>query len=108
MTRPRALSRKEVEQLNAAWRKHLVLYVANQHLDDPQLVAFAKNFGDLDPPGPNPYGITFLPQHPELNVISNVIEDGKPIGNLGDGEAVWHADLTYIETPPMGCRPLRT
>jgi taurine dioxygenase len=31
---------------------------------------------------------------------SNVIEDGKPIGNLGDGEAVWHADMTYVEVPP--------
>ena len=38
--------------------------------------------------GPNPYGEPFLKEHPELNVISNVIENGKPIGNLGDGEAV--------------------
>jgi taurine dioxygenase len=30
-------------------------------------------------------------------VISNVVENGKPIGNLGDGEAVWHADMTYVE-----------
>jgi len=29
-----------------------------------------------------------------------VVEDGKPIGNLGDGEAVWHADMTYVEVPP--------
>ena len=38
--------------------------------------------------------------YPELNVISNVVENGKPIGNLGDGEAVWHADMTYVEVPP--------
>ena len=24
-----------------------------------------------------------------------------PIGGLGDGEAIWHADMTYIERPPM-------
>jgi alpha-ketoglutarate-dependent taurine dioxygenase len=29
-----------------------------------------------------------------------VIENGKPIGNLGDGEAVWHADMTYVDVPP--------
>jgi alpha-ketoglutarate-dependent taurine dioxygenase len=23
------------------------------------------------------------------------VEDGKPIGNLGDGEAVWHADMCH-------------
>ena len=69
-------------------------------LTDPQLIAFSKNFGELDPPGPNPYGEPFHKEHPELNVISNVVEDGKPIGNLGDGEAVWHADMTYVDVPP--------
>src|SRR6185437_11547074 len=39
-------------------------------------------------------------EHPEVNVISNVMEAGKPIGNLGAGEAVWHADMTYVEVPP--------
>jgi len=29
-----------------------------------------------------------------------VIEQGRPIGSLGDGEAVWHADMTYVEVPP--------
>ena len=71
-----------------------------QDLSDPQLIAFSRNFGELDPPGPNPYGEPFLKQHPELNVISNVVENGKPIGNLGDGEAVWHADMTYVDVPP--------
>ena len=33
-------------------------------------------------------------------MISNVVENGKPIGNLGDGEAAWHADMTYVEVPP--------
>jgi len=36
-----------------------------------------------------------------VNVISNIKVDGAPIGGLGDGEAIWHADMTYIETPPM-------
>ena len=66
----------------------------------PQLIAFSKNFGALDPPGPNPYGAPFITEYPELNVISNVVENGKPIGNLGDGEAVWHADMTYVDVPP--------
>jgi len=71
-----------------------------RYLSDPQLIAFSKNFGELDPPGPNPYGEPFNKAHPELNVISNVIENGKPVGNLGDGEAVWHADMTYVDLPP--------
>ena len=68
---------------------------------DPQLIALQQDISaELDPPGPNPYGEPFLKDHPELNVISNVVENGKPLGNLGDGEAVWHADMTYVDVPP--------
>jgi taurine dioxygenase len=89
-----------VETIEGVWRDRLVIVFHDQKLSDPQLIAFSKYFGELDPPGPNPYGQPFLKDHPELNVISNVVENGKPIGNLGDGEAVWHADMTYVEVPP--------
>ena len=90
----------DVDAIEAAWRERLVVIFHGQSLTDPQLIAFSRNFGELDPPGPNPYGEPFNKAHPELNVISNVVEDGKPIGNLGDGEAVWHADMTYVDVPP--------
>jgi len=90
----------DVAAIEDAWRERLVVVFHDQSLSDPQLIAFSQNFGELDPPGPNPYGKPFLAQHPELNVISNVTENGQPIGNLGDGEAVWHADMTYVEVPP--------
>jgi taurine dioxygenase len=96
----RPLSRSDVEAIEGVWRERLVVVFHDQSLSDPELIAFSKNFGELDPPGPNPYGQPFLKDHPELNVISNVVESGKPIGNLGDGEAVWHADMTYVEVPP--------
>ena len=94
------LPRADVDAIEAAWRERLVVVFHGQSLSDPQLIAFSKNFGELDPPGPNPYGQPFNREHPELNVISNVVENGKPIGNLGDGEAVWHADMTYVDVPP--------
>jgi taurine dioxygenase len=87
--------------IRAAWLEHLVLRFRGQRLSDPQLLAFSRNFGELDPPGPNPYGRPFLPDHPEMNVISNIKAHGVPIGGLGDGEAIWHADMTYAERPPM-------
>ena len=86
--------------LHTAWREYLVLVVRGHALTDKQLIAFSEVFGELDPPGPNPYGAPFLEKHPELNVISNVVEDGKHIGGLGAGEAVWHADMTYQDLPP--------
>ena len=92
----------ELAAIRSAWLEHLVLRFRGQALDDEQLKRFSRLFGELDPPGPNPYGRAFLPDHPELNVISNIKVDGVPIGGLGDGEAIWHADMTYVETPPMG------
>jgi taurine dioxygenase len=90
----------EIDMIEAAWHERLVVVFRGQSLSDPQLIAFSRNFGELDPPGQNPYGEPFNKSHPELNVISNVVENGKPIGNLGDGEAVWHADMTYVDLPP--------
>ncbi|HEX6267263.1 MAG TPA: TauD/TfdA family dioxygenase [Burkholderiales bacterium] len=96
----RAVDAAALAQIRDAWSEHLVLRFRGQVLSDPQLLAFSRLFGELDPPGPNPYGAPFLAEFPEINVISNVMVDGKPIGNLGDGEAIWHCDMTYVDTPP--------
>ena len=95
------LTEDQINFINESWDERLVLVFKKQNLDDHKLINFSKYFGELDPPGPNPYGVTFLPEFPEINVISNVKnEQGTPIGNLGDGEAVWHADMTYQKLPP--------
>jgi taurine dioxygenase len=96
----RLVSASDVETIESAWRERLVVVFHDQSLSDLELIAFSKNFGELDAPGPNPHGQPFLKDHPELNVISNVVESGKPMGNLGDREAVWHADMTYVDVPP--------
>jgi len=98
LARPLPLS--DLRAMKDAWRTRLVAVARGQRLSDPQLLAFSRQFGELDPPGPNPYGEPFNKEFPEINVISNVIEGGKPIGNLGAGEAVWHADMTYVDVPP--------
>jgi alpha-ketoglutarate-dependent taurine dioxygenase len=94
------LPKADIDAIEEAWRERLVVVFRDQTLSDPELIAFSKNFGELDPPGPNPQGKPYLKDHPELNVISNVKEKGEPIGGLGDGEAVWHADMTYVDVPP--------
>ena len=96
------LNKDQIAFIQKAWDENLVLIFKNQELKDLQLIKFSKYFGNLDLPAPNPYGINFSPDHPEINVISNVKEKGKPIGILGDGEATWHADMTYNEIPPKG------
>lgn len=97
-----ALDSDTINSLQALWRERLVLVFRDQQLDDDALIRFSRQFGELDPPGPNPYGKPINPDNPLINIISNIKRDGEPIGNLGDGEAVWHADMTYQETPPKG------
>ncbi len=95
------INSKEIYAIKNFVNQRLVVLIRNQVIDDYKLKEFSRLFGDLDPPAANPYGVNFLPEHPEINVISNVKnDDGIPIGNLGDGEATWHADMTYLETPP--------
>jgi taurine dioxygenase len=94
------ISAEDFASVRQAWADHLVLRFRGQALTDTQLIALSRLFGELDPPGPNPYGKPFLSEFPEINVISNVKLQGQPIGNLGDGEAAWHCDMTYVDQPP--------
>ena len=80
----RSLSQQTFAEIRKAWLDHLVLRFRDQELSDPQLLSFSRLFGELDPPGPNPYGKPFLAEHPEMNVISNIRMEGMPIGSLGD------------------------
>lgn len=58
-------------------------------------------FGDLDMAPITVYtGKPFIPECPEIAVISNIVEDGKPIGGLANYEAEWHTDMSYNEVPP--------
>ena len=96
----RPLSSESVTAIQDALDRRLVVVIRGQTLSDSELIAFSESLGELDPPGPNPYGEPFIREFPQINVISNVIEKGRPIGNLGAGEAAWHADMTYVEVPP--------
>jgi len=86
--------------IHRAWLDHLVLLFRGQSLDDDDLIAFSQRFGDLDLAPIQENGRRFVDGHPEIYVVSNVIENGEAIGSLGAGEAVWHTDMSYLEDPP--------
>lgn len=84
-----------------AWLAHSVLLFRGQHLADQDLIAFSRRFGALDHAPIQENGRAFVEGHPEIYVVSNVLgADGKPIGSLGAGEAVWHTDMSYLPEPP--------
>ena len=88
------------EAVHRAWLDHSVLLFRGQHLSDHDLIAFSRRFGSLDWAPIQETGRRFVEGHPEIYVVSNVIENGAPIGSLGSGEAVWHTDMSYLERPP--------
>lgn len=83
-----------------AWLDHQVLLFRDQIITDPQMIAFSRQFGDLDLAPIPGHGRAFVEGIPEMFVISNVIEEGRKIGSLGDGECLWHTDMAYTEVPP--------
>src|ERR1700692_2157990 len=83
-----------------AWLDHQVILFRSQRLADYDLIAFSRRFGALDWAPVQETGRRFVEGYPEIYVVSNVIENGGPIGSLGAGEATWHTDMSYLEAPP--------
>ena len=96
----RDITDQDFAAIHRLWLDHLVLLFRGQRLDDDQLIAFSRRFGALDWAPVQETGRRFVEGRPELYVISNVVENGEPIGSLGAGEAVWHTDMSYMPDPP--------
>jgi taurine dioxygenase len=98
---PAELSDPAFDAVYRAWLDHSVLLFRDLRLSDAQLIAFSRRFGELDLAPIQESGRRSVDGLPELYVISNVVENGTPIGSLGSGEAVWHTDMSYVEDPPV-------
>jgi len=95
------LSDAEYAQIEQAWNRYSALLFRDQKLTDDDLLAFSRRFGELDPPPIQEHGRQSPKGYPDVYVVSNVLDEkGAPIGALGAGEAVWHTDMSYLQTPP--------
>jgi taurine dioxygenase len=94
------LGDRDFSEIHRVWLEHLVVRFRGQQLTIEGLIAFSRRFGELDWAPVQETGRRFVAGHPEIYVVSNVIENGVPIGSLGAGEAVWHTDMSYLENPP--------
>lgn len=96
---PRATDAQRREILDA-YHRFSVLLLRDQNLSDPELIACGRMFGPLEMPGVSVIGKPYIEQHPEILVVSNLMdENGIPLGNLGAGETSWHTDMSYRERP---------
>ena len=90
------LSADEFGRVEAAFNAHSVVSFPRQHLNEEQLVAFARRFGDVAKIFLTHYA---HPTHPEIMFVSNIKENGRDIGHA-DAGIVWHTDMSYTSTPP--------
>jgi taurine dioxygenase len=87
------------QALRQAWYEHAVLLVRGQELTEDQQARYGEVFGPLALAHPT----RRLPgRHQSVMLISNIRENGKPIGALPDGEMFFHSDLCYTEHPVVG------
>src|SRR6266436_430920 len=96
----RTLGDAAFARLIQAWHQYSVVLIRNQWVSDEELIAFSRRLGDLDWAPIQETGRRFVEGLPEIYIVSNVKVNGEPIGSLGDGEAVWHTDMSYLDVPP--------
>lgn len=92
---PHDVSDTDLEAARRALAEHGVLVLRDQRLSPADLVRFSRRFGEIEYHVLDQY---WLPEEPEIYVISNIVENGKPIGNPREGFG-WHTDLSYMPLP---------
>jgi taurine dioxygenase len=90
-----------VAAIYQAWLDHLVLIFPEQKLEQEDLIRATSFFGQQGklsrPPKYFPKGYSKL--LPGIMMISNIRENGEPIGALPDGEMMFHHDMIHAEIP---------
>ncbi len=85
------LSKEEVEAVLRVLGRHGVVRFPRQKLTGRQLADFSARFGKLEINVANAYQ---EPGIPEVMILSNIVENGGPIG-LADAGQDWHTDMSY-------------
>lgn len=102
----RQLDDRGFKSLYNLWLENLLVVCRGQSLDFTDLVTLARRFGTpVSSSGMHGRRLTERAGHelydlpPEITMISNVKEDGKELGALGDADVVWHSDFSFKERP---------
>jgi taurine dioxygenase len=90
-----ALDAGTLEGVRRALDDYGMIFIRGQHLSPEQYVAFGHQLGT---PRAHVFDQFLLPGHPEILQISNVVEQGKPIG-VADAGQYWHTDGAFETTP---------
>ncbi|WP_244121095.1 TauD/TfdA dioxygenase family protein [Burkholderia gladioli] len=94
----RPIGEDDFARIHRAHLDHHVVVFRDQRITPDEHVAFSARFGPLQR---HVLAQFALPGHPEVLIVSNILENGQPIG-LGDAGHFWHSDLSYKEKPSLG------
>ena len=87
----RPLADDDFDAVLRALGEHGVIRFPRQQLSARQLADFSARFGPLEI---HVAGAYQEPGIPEVMILSNIVQDGKPIG-LADAGQDWHTDMSY-------------
>lgn len=76
----------------------VALIRGQEHVSPDDQIAFSRRFGPLEEHVLTQF---LLPGHPEIFVVSNIVDDGRHIGAHG-GATEYHSDLAYLAEPSLG------
>jgi taurine dioxygenase len=83
-------------EVSDLFNQHAIMLFRDQDLTEDQHVALSRRFGPLQS---HVLKSHLKSDHPELLVVSNILDDqGRPIG-IGDAGQLWHSDTSYIANP---------
>jgi taurine dioxygenase len=94
----RPLNDADFSRVHKAHLDHHVVVFRDQHITPQQQIEFSRRFGVLQIHVLKQF---LLANHPEILIVSNIVENGQPVG-LGDAGKYWHSDLSYKELPSLG------
>ena len=92
------LANEDFARIHRAHLAHHVLVFRDQCITPDEHVRFSQRFGPLQIHVQRKFQLV---GHPPVLVVSNIRENGQPIG-LGDAGHFWHSDLSYKERPSLG------
>ena len=94
----RPLNDADFARVHRAHLDYNVVVFRDQRITPQQQIDFSRRFGVLQIHVLKQF---LLANHPEVFIISNIVENGQPVG-LGDAGKYWHSDLSYKEFPSLG------
>ncbi len=94
-----ALDDAAFAELREIWLHDKVAVLRDQVLSDDALIEFTRRMGSLFTHVRDQY---HAPGRPEIMYVSNLKEEGRNLGSLGDGDLRWHTDQCYTPRPVFG------